>query len=41
LFLGQSERMPAVDVTFQTQNEAEYVFFRKPMTAAARAGWGV
>jgi chemotaxis methyl-accepting protein methylase len=41
LFLGQGERMPAVDVSFQTQNEAEYVFFRKPMTAAARAGRGV
>lgn len=38
LFLGQGEKMPTVDVTFQTQNEADYVFFRKPMTAAARVG---
>ena len=38
LFLGERERLPTGDVAFQTQNEADYVFFRKAMTAAARAG---
>jgi len=40
LFLGDRERLPAVDVAYQHQNEANYVFYRKPMTAAARAGRG-
>ena len=40
LFLGDSERLHSVDVNFQNQTEAAYTFFRKPMTAAARAGWG-
>jgi chemotaxis methyl-accepting protein methylase len=41
LFLGDAERLNAVDVNFQTQTEGAYTFFRKPMTAAARAGWGL
>jgi len=40
LFLGESERLHALDVNFQVQSEEGYTFFRKPMTAAARAGWG-
>jgi len=40
LFLGDSERLHTVDVKFQTQTEGAFTFFRKPMTAAARAGWG-
>jgi chemotaxis methyl-accepting protein methylase len=40
LFLGDAERLHTMDVNFQTQAEGAYVFYRKPMTAAARAGWG-
>jgi chemotaxis methyl-accepting protein methylase len=41
LFLGDGEKLHSVDVNFQVQTEASYTFFRKPMTAAARAGWGL
>ena len=40
LFLGDGERLHTMDVNFQAQTEGAYTFFRKPMTAAARAGWG-
>jgi chemotaxis methyl-accepting protein methylase len=40
LFLGDAERLHNVDVNFQTQSEGAYTIYRKPMTAAARAGWG-
>jgi two-component system, chemotaxis family, CheB/CheR fusion protein len=39
LFLGDAEKLHSVDVKFQTQTDGAYFFFRKPMTAAARAGW--
>jgi chemotaxis methyl-accepting protein methylase len=38
LFLGESEKLHAVDVSFQPQNEGSYQFFRKPMSLSARAG---
>jgi two-component system CheB/CheR fusion protein len=38
LFLGEHEKLHAVDVNFQPQNEGNYQFFRKPMTMTARAG---
>lgn len=40
LFLGDNERLHSIDVNFQTQAEGGCTFYRKPMTAAARAGWG-
>jgi len=40
LFLGDAERLHNVDVNFQIQTEGAYTIYRKPMTAAARAGWG-
>jgi len=38
LFLGQSEKLPAVDVKFNRQKNAEYTLYQKPAAAAARSG---
>jgi chemotaxis methyl-accepting protein methylase len=38
LFLGQGEKLPAVDLKFQPQAGQHYTVFRKPLSAAARAG---
>ncbi len=38
LFLGQSEKLPAVDVKFNRQKNAEHTLYRKPAAAAARSG---
>jgi two-component system, chemotaxis family, CheB/CheR fusion protein len=38
LFLGQGEKLPVVDLKFQPQASEHYTVFRKPLSAAARAG---
>ena len=38
LFLGDGEKIPAMDVTFSYQKTADYILYRKPLAAAAKAG---
>jgi two-component system CheB/CheR fusion protein len=38
LFLGESEKLPAVSVNFEARQNYDYTFYRKPMTAAAASG---
>jgi chemotaxis methyl-accepting protein methylase len=38
LFLGEGEKIPAMDVTFNYHKNADYILYQKPLTAAAKAG---
>jgi chemotaxis methyl-accepting protein methylase len=38
LFLGDGEKIPAMDVTFNYHKNADYILYQKPLTAAAKAG---
>ena len=38
LFLGDGEKIPAMDVTFHYHKNADYVLYQKPLAAAAKAG---
>jgi chemotaxis methyl-accepting protein methylase len=38
LFLGQGEKLPAMDVSFHARVGSEYTVYQKPMAAAARLG---
>ena len=38
LFLGDGEKIPAMDLTFNYQKNADYILYQKPLTAAAKAG---
>src|SRR5262249_16193648 len=38
LLLGDGEKLPAADVTFQTKSHQSFTLYRKPLAAAARAG---
>jgi chemotaxis methyl-accepting protein methylase len=38
LLLGDGEKLPAADVTFQTESHQSFTLYRKPFAAAARAG---
>jgi chemotaxis methyl-accepting protein methylase len=38
LFLGQGEKLPAVDVKFNPKKNADYTLYQKPAAAAASAG---
>jgi chemotaxis protein methyltransferase CheR len=38
LFLGDGEKIPAMDVTFSYQKNADYILYQKPLAAAAKAG---
>jgi len=38
LFLGDGEKIPAIDVTFNYHKNADYILYQKPLTAAAKAG---
>ena len=38
LFLGQGEKLPAVEVKFNPQNNVGYALYQKPAAAAARSG---
>jgi chemotaxis protein methyltransferase CheR len=38
LLLGQGEKLPAGDVTFNPQRNSDYTFYQKPMATAARSG---
>ncbi len=38
LFLGEGEKLPAADVTFNPQKNGEYTLYQKPKAAAAKSG---
>jgi chemotaxis methyl-accepting protein methylase len=38
LLLGDGEKLPTADVTFQSQQHKSFTLYRKPLAAAARAG---
>ena len=38
LFLGQNEKLPAVDVAFRPHKTGSYTLYQKPMAAAAGQG---
>ena len=38
LFLGDGEKIPAMDVSFHYHKKADYVLYQKPLAAAAKAG---
>jgi chemotaxis methyl-accepting protein methylase len=38
LFLGEREKIPAMDVTFNYHKNADYILYQKPLAAAAKAG---
>ena len=38
LFLGQGDKLPAIDLAFQPKTCDHYVLYRKPMATAARVG---
>ena len=38
LLVGDGEKLPAADVTFQSETHQQYTLYRKPFAAAARAG---
>jgi two-component system CheB/CheR fusion protein len=38
LFLGQGDKLPAIDVKFDTRRHLDYTVYRKPMAAAAGHG---
>jgi chemotaxis protein methyltransferase CheR len=38
LLLGDGEKLPTADITFQSQSHKSFTLYRKPLTSAARAG---
>jgi chemotaxis methyl-accepting protein methylase len=38
LFLGDGEKIPAMDLTFNYQKNADYILYQKPLAATAKAG---
>jgi len=38
LFLGDGEKIPAMNVTFNYQKNADYILYQKPLAAAAKSG---
>jgi chemotaxis protein methyltransferase CheR len=38
LFLGDGEKLPALDVTFNFHKNADYILYQKPLAAAAKSG---
>jgi chemotaxis protein methyltransferase CheR len=38
LFLGEGEKIPAMDVTFNYHKNADYILYQKPLVAAAKVG---
>jgi chemotaxis protein methyltransferase CheR len=38
LFLGDGEKIPAMDVTFNFHKSADYILYQKPLAAAAKVG---
>lgn len=38
LFLGQGEKLPVVDVSFDPQKNKDYILYRKPLAAGAKSG---